>query len=305
MGVSKMQIAGRESIYYYHSCENKPTITVEPSEIFAVDTELCSGTWLQKTTDIWSAEKSKGPNPTVCVGIRGAQKGDILAVEILGLEPEDIGYTCILDKRLNNVIVGYDMEPSPRIVTIKDGYINWSDMLRLKVKPMIGTLGTSTPEANLNSFGGYYGGNMDVNEITVGTTVFLPVSYPEALLNLGDVHATQGDGEICNAGGIECRARLTLRTRIEKNNSDQRCVRAEDNDFLMTIACLESTDDSFYLACGEMIRFVRSRYLITVEECFNLASQVMQARCTQFVNPTRSYICKMPKVVLNEGFKLK
>lgn len=297
-----MQTADRKNLYYRHSGDNKPSIIVDSGEIFAVDTELCSGSWLQKPTDIWSKEKSKGPNPTVCIGIHSALPGDILAVEIIDIEPEELGYTCILDKRLNNAIIGRDIDPCPRTVTIKNGYVNWSEKLKLPIKPMIGTLGTSSAEGRLNSYGGHYGGNMDVNEITTGTTVYLPVSYPDALLNIGDVHAIQGDGEICNAGGIECRARVKLRVNIEKNRTKQRCVRAENENHLMAIACLESTDESFYLACGELIHFVCSRYNISIAECFNLASQVMEARCTQYVNPTRSYICKMPKEILDQGF---
>lgn len=299
-----MQIADRKNTYFRHAGDNKPSIFVNTGEIFAVDTELNTGTWLQKVTDIWSEKKAKGTNPTVCIGINGAVPGNILAVDILGIVPEKLGYTCIMDKQLNMAIVKREMEPCPRTVTINNGYVEWSDKLKIPVKPMVGTMGTSSQEGKLNSYGGYYGGNMDVSEITTGTTVYLPVNYPDALLNIGDVHAVQGDGEICKAGGIECRARVTLRVGIKQAIRDQLCVRAENDRYLMAIACLESTDESFYLSCSELIRFVCSRYAISVEECFNLASQVMEARCTQFVNPTRSYICKIPKIILDQGFDL-
>ena len=297
-----MKIAGRGEVWYSHAAVSNPALSVDFGEVFAVDTELCSGSWLQKPTDLWSAEKSKGPNPTVCVGIHGAQPGHTIAVHILGVEPEGIGYTCILDKNLNQQIMGRDIGPCPRTVLIQDGFIHWSGPLKLPVRPMIGTIGTAAPEGRNNSYGGYYGGNMDVSEITIGTTLYLPVSYPGALLHVGDVHAIQGDGEICNAGGIECRARVTLKVEPAGQSAEQNCVRAENSADLMAIACLESTDESFYTACGELIRFVCSRYMIEEEECFALASQIMEARCTQFVNPTRSYLCKMSKAILRQGY---
>jgi amidase len=34
------------------------------------------------------------------------------------------------------------------------------------------------------------------------------------------------------------------------------------------------------------------------EEAYLLMGQVLEARSTQFVNPTRTYICKMPKTYL-------
>ena len=300
-----MQTAGRDLIFYSHSGENEPAITVESGEVFQVDTALCSGDWLQGPDDLWSSEKSKGPNPTVCIAVRDAVPGDLLAVEILQVEPERLGYTSINDHRLFAACMGHDIESRPKTVTIADGLVHWSNRLHLPVKPMIGTLGTAAPDNLPNSYGGYYGGNMDVQEVSAGTTVYLPVLYPGALLQVGDVHAIQGDGEICCAGGIECSARVTLRASLVRRPFRQQCVTAEDSGYLMTIACLKTTDESFQMACGELIRFACSRYDISVEECYMLASQVMEARCTQYVNPTRSYVCKLPKKVLDAGYELR
>jgi amidase len=49
---------------------------------------------------------------------------------------------------------------------------------------------------------GYYGGNLDFNELVEGATVYLPVSNPGALLYVGDGHAAQGDGEL-NGNALE------------------------------------------------------------------------------------------------------
>ena len=47
------------------------------------------------------------------------------------------------------------------------------------------------------------GGNIDCRELVAGTTLFLPVTVPGALLYLGDGHAAQGDGEV-GGTAIEC-----------------------------------------------------------------------------------------------------
>ena len=44
------------------------------------------------------------------------------------------------------------------------------------------------------------GGNMDIRQITAGSTVYLPVWVEGALLSVGDAHAVQGDGEVCVTG---------------------------------------------------------------------------------------------------------
>lgn len=42
-----------------------------------------------------------------------------------------------------------------------------------------------------------YGGNMDCVETQEGTTLYLPTFVRGAYLSFGDVHAAQGDGELC------------------------------------------------------------------------------------------------------------
>lgn len=48
-----------------------------------------------------------------------------------------------------------------------------------------------------------FGGNLDNWRVTRGTSVFLPVGVPGALLSIGDPHASQGDSELCGTA-IEC-----------------------------------------------------------------------------------------------------
>jgi acetamidase/formamidase len=41
-----------------------------------------------------------------------------------------------------------------------------------------------------------HAGNLDNKELVAGTTLFIPVHVPGALLEVGDGHAGQGDGEV-------------------------------------------------------------------------------------------------------------
>ena len=43
---------------------------------------------------------------------------------------------------------------------------------------------------------GAFGGNLDLKQLTAGSTVYLPVYNPGALFFTGDAHAAQGDGEV-------------------------------------------------------------------------------------------------------------
>jgi formamidase len=59
------------------------------------------------------------------------------------------------------------------------------------------------------------GGNMDVKQMQVGTTLFLPCFVDGCLLSIGDVHFAQGDGEVSGTA-IEMDASVTVKVQVLK-----------------------------------------------------------------------------------------
>jgi len=206
-----MKKATRDVLCYEHSRYNEPSLAVGPGETFVVETELCTGGWLNSIEDQWTQEKSSRPNPTVCIAVKGARPGDALAVTIEDIRPDELGYTGFAPgmNPFPDWIRQKEWGTVTKTVRIRDGFIEWDDNLRLPTLPMIGTIGVA-PDFNVfdNSWPGQHGGNMDVQEVRACATVYLPVYVPDALLHVGDVHAIQGDGEINCGGGIECRSEV-------------------------------------------------------------------------------------------------
>ncbi|PTQ60758.1 acetamidase/formamidase family protein [Sphingomonas sp. PP-CE-3G-477] len=71
--------------------------------------------------------------------------------------------------------------------------------VEVPLAPFFGSMGVAPPAA----FGRYDSapptindGNMDDNALVAGTTLFLPVYAPDALFQVGDGHAAQGNGEV-------------------------------------------------------------------------------------------------------------
>jgi len=293
-----MQTLSRTTTYNFHSRNNPPQLTVKPGEIFLAQTELCTGNWLNSLEDTWTPEKSNASNPTVCVAIEGALPGDMLAVEIIKVVPDKVGYTGFANNpdNLPNKVIKRDWGLNVKTVAICDQYVHWSNKLKLPIAPMVGTLGTAPTDKDIkNTFAGPHGGNMDVQEVEAGSTIYLPVEVEGALLHIGDAHAIQGDGEINGSGGIECRAEVTLRVSILPRPQNFRTPRIENADYIMTVGCESEIHASFHLACEQMINWMVSDYGFSINEAYLLMGQVMEARNTQFVNPTCSYVCKMPK----------
>jgi len=59
------------------------------------------------------------------------------------------------------------------------------------------------------------GGNMDVKQMQVGTTLMLPCFVDGCLLSIGDVHFAQGDGEVSGTA-IEMDATVTVKLEVRK-----------------------------------------------------------------------------------------
>jgi formamidase len=178
------------------------------------------------------------------VYVEGAERGDILAVELLDAEPEDFGFSAILPG------FGFlaDIFPGPYLLTWElDGRSARSRELpgiAIPGDPFPGTIGVApsrelleeihrreddlarragldltelsppaVPAAAADGLGTLppreIGGNLDIRHLARGSRLLLPVHVPGALLSLGDVHFAQGEGEVCGSA-IEIGARMTF-----------------------------------------------------------------------------------------------
>ncbi len=61
-----------------------------------------------------------------------------------------------------------------------------------------------------------HGGNCDIKDLTRGSKIFFPVYVPGGGLSMGDIHFSQGDGEITFCGAIEMAGYLDLRVNLIK-----------------------------------------------------------------------------------------
>lgn len=61
-----------------------------------------------------------------------------------------------------------------------------------------------------------HGGNCDIKDLTRGSKVYFPVYVKDAGLSMGDIHFSQGDGEITFCGAIEMAGWIDLRVQLIK-----------------------------------------------------------------------------------------
>ncbi|QQK80947.1 acetamidase/formamidase family protein [Salicibibacter cibi] len=65
------------------------------------------------------------------------------------------------------------------------------------------------------------GGNCDIKNLSLGSRVYFPVYVDGANLSVGDLHFSQGDGEITFCGGIEMPGWIELKVDIIKNGMEK------------------------------------------------------------------------------------
>ena len=70
-----------------------------------------------------------------------------------------------------------------------------------------------------------HGGNVDIKQLTAGTTLLIPVWTEGALFSAGDAHFAQGDGESCGTA-IEMAATLRARLDLRKGQAAERGIRS-------------------------------------------------------------------------------
>jgi acetamidase/formamidase/AraC-like DNA-binding protein len=91
------------------------------------------------------------------------------------------------------------------------------DGIHIPLRPHFGVIAVAPKEAELIDSipPAYFGGNLDNWRLGKGSTVYLPVSVPGALLSVGDPHAVQGDGELSGTA-IECSMTGKFRVTLHK-----------------------------------------------------------------------------------------
>ena len=187
--------------------------------------------------------------------IEGAEPGDVLAVDVLDVDIADQGVILTIE---GFGALWSTCELRTKMIDIKDGYAHFNDV-KWPVDPMIGVIGTAPagePVPSGYSFPG--GGNMDSRLIRAGATVYFPVQVPGALLAMGDVHATMGDGEVCETG-IEIPAKIIVRVRLIKGFTLNWPV-TETKDFWFVNTNGRTCDVAIQRGYEELQRLVMNAY---------------------------------------------
>ena len=211
-----------DRVHFTWDAGNDPVIEISSGDTVVVETRDVSDNQIVpgSTKDVIAGLDWDRVYPLAGpIGVRGAEPGDTLAVEILDIHTRGWGWTAILPEL--GLLPEDFPDPYLRIFDISNGaVIPFRDDVEIPITPFFGTMGVCPAGASAQPVmpPGRFGGNMDTRQLVKGTTLFLPVQVEGALFSTGDAHGCQGDGEVCVTG---CEAPMygTFRFTLQKGRS--------------------------------------------------------------------------------------
>lgn len=225
------------------------------------------------------------------IEVIGAKPGDVLAVRLEALETADWGWT-VTGKRDDAFTRSLGLEGTDPAWLLWDldrdagtGTNQYGHVVRLA--PFLGLVGLPPAEPGEHSTTpprAAGGGNIDCRELTAGSTLFLPVTVPGALLHLGDGHAAQGDGEV-GGTAIECGMTTTVTVDLVRD-APLASIHALTPSARITFGFDADLNRATAQALGAMLTWLQQLYGLERKAALALASSVVDLRVTQIANQT-------------------
>jgi acetamidase/formamidase len=251
------------------------------------------------SADVATRDRGRVHPLTGPIYVRDANPGDVLQVDILGYELGQWGWTVISppagflgDEFQENRLHIWHFDHDTASAELKPG-------VRVPInRPFLGVIGlawnepgefrTIPPRAQ--------GGNMDIKYLVAGSTLYLPVDLPGAMLSVGDGHAAQGDGEVC-VSAIECdltaHLRLTVRRDIDLTEPQY-----ETPEYYATTGIDTTLEIAAKKATRAMIGYLMSQRGLSRDESYMLCSVAMDLKICETVDmPNYLVSAHLPKSV--------
>jgi len=304
----KKIIFSPSSYYSAFSPSVKPVMTISPGDTVYTESIDCNG------VDKNGKKVTVGEVSNPLTGpfyVEGASEGDVLAVSFLSISFNRNYATCIeyfnerclpasitkqFENKFNPVEWNIDIEKS--IASPKGKYEHLKDF-NIPTKPFLGCVGVASNGIEITSDdAGQSGGNLDMNRIAAGSTVYLPVFTKGALLYLGDGHAAQGDGEI-NWSALETSLQFAFTVQVIKNkNVKLDYPRIEDATYIMAVGLDATLDNALKIATKGLLDWLQQDYHLSIEEATQVIGSSLEYKIAEIADPKVEVVAMIKKNIL-------
>jgi acetamidase/formamidase len=289
------------------SREHSPVLSIDPGDTVVVRSLDASG-YLARQTFPGEVQPKMFPEfrghcLTGPIAVRGTKPGDMLALRLVSLRPGEWGWTvaAALDTPVTRRLgladgppswLLWELDPDAGKGTADRGFARG-------LAPFLGVMGMPPPEPGEHSTippRASGGGNIDCKELVAGSTLYLPVTVPEALLYLGDGHAAQGDGEV---GGTAIECPMTTEAVIDLvPDRPLASIHAETPGGRITFGFSADLNVAMGDALDAMVSWLQVLFDLDKAAALALASTCVDLRITQVANQTWGVHAVLPAGVL-------
>jgi len=229
------------------------------------------------------------------VVVNGAEAGDVIECNFVSLRTISWGW--------NSFPLGVGALPAD----FEEPYLHYFqfddartrtefvDGITLALAPFLGVVGVEPAgdEPVSAILSGPYGGNLVLRELTVGSSLFLPVFKSGGRIWNGDVHALEGDG-VVDQTAIETAAEdLKIRFFLHKNVPLAGPL-AETATHWIGLGFADNLNDALVACLRGLIAWLHTAAGISASEAYALCSMATSFRVTQYANQTGSAYSSTP-----------
>jgi acetamidase/formamidase len=244
----------------------------------------------------------KGPGGHILTGpifVEGAEPGDALEVRV---EKVDLA----IPYAYNAFGVGRGFLPDDfpypkmRIIPLdaRRMVARFAEGIEVPLRPFFGSIGVAPPPSmgRIDSAPpGLHGGNLDNKDLTAGSVLYLPVHVPGALLEIGDGHAAQGNGEV-DITAIETSLVGTFRVAVRKD-LHLTWPRAETPTHWIAMGMDRDLWSAAKMAVRQAVELLASQHGLSKDDAYMLASVACDVEVTQLVDGNVGVHVRIPKAI--------
>ena len=269
--------------------------------------QMQPGVPVEKLAEMRKSNPGKGPHSIIGpIFINGAEPGDVLEVRYKRFRPFPWAAVFNNPGALGTGLLAQDF-PQGQVkyvdLDLKKMQTQFAPNINVPLQPFQGTLGLAPPDGYYPPLSpgvtssvppGPHGGNVDLRELSEGSTLFIPVWKPGALLYTGDSHAVQGDGEI-SLTALETRMEeMRIQVVLHKQKNFSWPI-AETSTHWITLGMDKDLNLAMAAAARNAIKFLAARAKITELDAYGLCSIACSFRVTQVVDIVRGVHAMIPK----------
>jgi acetamidase/formamidase len=166
---------------------------------------------------------------------------------------------------------------------------------RVDLKPFLGGIGVAPADKqaiDARSLGNF-GGNLDYNRLTEGTTLYSRYSKDGALLFLGDGHAAQGAGEL-TGDALETTLEVEFSVDLIRNTG-LGAPRAENDTHLMAMGIAGSLSDATRQATTALAEWLATDHGLSANDVALVMGTAVEYDIAELVSPQFNVVARLRK----------